>query len=210
MTVVGSGATLTSMSAARHDVHIAVTQEQFHRFVSARDWSADHSKVERLYSRIVVTPPPAYPHSKVIRKLILRLGEHVESRKLGELFESSQGYVLPSGDSVVPDLSFVSSARWSTVRSPEGVSYLPVVPDLVVEVLSRSNAASDRGPKKDIYEANGVGEYWLVDPRAREIVVFVRDEARGAFREETVFRGAERVRSAVVDGFEVAVSDVVV
>jgi Uma2 family endonuclease len=44
---------------------------------------------------------------------------------------------------------------------------LRIVPDLVVEVLSRKTASQDPGEKKAIYERNGVREYWLVDPRTR-------------------------------------------
>ena len=36
-------------------------------------------------------------------------------------------------------------------------------PDLVVEVLSQGTARFDRGHKKDVYEASGVKEYWIVD-----------------------------------------------
>jgi Uma2 family endonuclease len=50
-----------------------------------------------------------------------------------------------------------------------------VVPDLVVEVLSRSTKTRDRGEKKAIYEANGVIEYWLVDLERRTLTVFAFD-----------------------------------
>lgn len=44
-------------------------------------------------------------------------------------------------------------------------------PDLVVEVLSPSTAANDRGIKKDTYEKAGVKEYWIVDPVSKSIDV---------------------------------------
>ena len=50
--------------------------------------------------------------------------------------------------------------------------------DLVVEVLSNSNASRDRGEKKAIYERNGVREYWLVDPLARTLTAFILMEGR--------------------------------
>jgi Uma2 family endonuclease len=49
--------------------------------------------------------------------------------------------------------------------------FATVVPDLVVEILSPSTARRDRTEKKAIYAANGVREYWLVDPRRRHVVV---------------------------------------
>ena len=47
------------------------------------------------------------------------------------------------------------------------------VPDMVAEVLSRSTRRKDLTIKKDIYEANGVKEYWIIDPRARAVDVYI-------------------------------------
>jgi Uma2 family endonuclease len=49
------------------------------------------------------------------------------------------------------------------------------VPDLVVEILSPSTARRDRTAKRNAYERSGVDEYWLVDPRKRQVTVFVRE-----------------------------------
>ena len=46
-------------------------------------------------------------------------------------------------------------------------------PDLVVEVLSPSTAKNDKWLKKNAYEANGVPEYWIVDPVGRSIEVYL-------------------------------------
>jgi Uma2 family endonuclease len=91
----------------------------------------------------------------------------VKQRRNGKVLDSSQGFELPSGDTVEPDHSFVSNERWDAAPAPKLGEFLKVVPDLVVEVLSQKTASQDRGEKKAIYERNGVREYWLVDPRAR-------------------------------------------
>lgn len=39
------------------------------------------------------------------------------------------------------------------------------VPKFIAETLSPSSARRDRREKKDIYEAAGVEEYWIVTPR---------------------------------------------
>ena len=46
-------------------------------------------------------------------------------------------------------------------------------PDMVVEVLSYSTRRKDITIKKDTYEANGVREYWIVDPWAKIIDVYL-------------------------------------
>lgn len=40
-------------------------------------------------------------------------------------------------------------------------------PDLVVEMLSPSNAELDRTTKLTIYQRHGVAHYWLLDPATR-------------------------------------------
>jgi len=46
------------------------------------------------------------------------------------------------------------------------------VPDWVCEVLSPSTVVRDRGTKRDLYAAHGVGHYWIVDPDARVLEAF--------------------------------------
>ena len=48
---------------------------------------------------------------------------------------------------------------------------------MVVEVLSYSTRQRDLTVKKDTYEAYGVREYWIVDPRAKSVTVYIlKDE----------------------------------
>ena len=55
-------------------------------------------------------------------------------------------------------------------------------PDLVIEITSPGTGARDWKDKFDLYEENGVGEYWIVTPREQAISVFVRDAATGRYR----------------------------
>ena len=72
-------------------------------------------------------------------------------------------------------------------------------PDLIVEVLSPGTAKNDRGYKKDLYEAAGVKEYWIVDPVLRSIEAyllsdgkFVLDEVYALYPAEVGFTDKER------------------
>ncbi len=175
-----------------------VTREQFARFVHERERQGDVHRYELLNARVVMNPPAGYPHGEIGSALNELLRRFAVSRRLGRVFDSSQGFELPSGDVVEPDHSFVSSERWEAMGPPEEGAFLRVVPDLIVEVLSARTASSDRGEKKAIYERNGVREYWLFDWRARELTVFRLDEGR--FDRGVVFHETDRVASAVLPG----------
>ena len=154
-----------------------LSQEEFEAWVAAR-WRGDLSHYELLDGRVVMTPPAGYPHGSIEAALGGIIEPFVRTRNLGKCFGSSQGFALPSGDTVEPDYSFVATERWRAMPPPEEGCFLRVVPDLVVEILSSSTAAIDRGEKKDVYERSGVPEYWLIDPRARTLQVFTRQGDR--------------------------------
>jgi len=153
-----------------------------------------------------MTPPAGYPHGLIEGKLASILGPFIRDRRLGVYFGSSQGFELPSADTLAPDHSFVSTDRWQAMPPPQEGDFLKVVPDLVVEILSPSTASHDRGEKRAIYERSGVREYWLVDPRAREIVVFTL--RAGRFDAGQVYAEGAVVPSAVLSGLEIEVRSI--
>jgi Uma2 family endonuclease len=146
---------------------------------------------ELIDGAVVLTPPARYPHSDVTTNLVLAIGAHVAKRRLGRVYESSAGYELPSGDTLEPDVSFLSNLRLAMGPVPHPGGLLRIVPDLVVEVLSPSTERRDRTEKRRLYGRNGVEEYWLVDPATRIVTVLrlglagyddVREFACGAIR----------------------------
>ena len=182
-----------------------LSQEEFEAWVAAR-WRGDLNHYELLDGRVVMTPPAGYPHGAIEAALGGIIEPFVRARNLGKCFGSSQGFALPSGDTVEPDYSFVSTERWRAMPPPEEGRFPRVAPDLVVEILSPSTAAIDRGEKKDVYERNGVREYWLIDPRARTPQVFTRQGDR--FDAGRTFAEGQPFSSAVLAGLDFDVAAV--
>jgi hypothetical protein len=116
--------------------------------------------------------PGGWTHSGLAVRIVALLDAHVRRHRLGRVFESSLGYILPSGDVLEPDASFVSTRRFEADRPSRPNEYLRAVPNLVVEILSPGTAVRDRGEKKDLYEQGGVDEYWIVDSDHRAVTVF--------------------------------------
>lgn len=46
-------------------------------------------------------------------------------------------------------------------------------PDLIVEILSPGNSKKEMGIKFDLYLENEVKEYWIVDPTAKTVLVYI-------------------------------------
>lgn len=150
----------------------SLTQEEFFEFVRERSRFDDLNELELLNGRVVMTPPAGYPHGAIEGRIVGVLLRQEKGGSAGRVFASSQGFDLPSGDAVAPDASFISRDRLDAASPhPEG-RFLRVVPELVVEILSTSTASRDRGEKKAIYERNCIREYWIVDPRALDVLRF--------------------------------------
>lgn len=183
-----------------------VTQAEFFAWVEERAAQGDINHYELLNGRIVMTPPAGWPHGGVEAPLASTIYQHVASARVGMVFGSSQGFDLPSGDTVEPDHSYVSWDRWRAAPAPEPGKFLRVVPDLVVEILSGKTASRDRGEKKAIYERNGVREYWVVDPRARRFVRFVLRDGR--FDAGRAFEEGEEFESEILGGLRFPVAEI--
>ena len=79
---------------------------------------------------------------------------------------------LTDENKFVPDMMVVCDR--SKIKS-DGVHGAP---DLVVEVLSPSTAKDDRTRKKEVYEACGVPEYWLVSPTDKSIEIYLLESGK--------------------------------
>lgn len=144
-----------------------MTQEEFARWLETIPANDVHH-YELLDGFIVMEPPAHWPHGEVGAEALHRIKSYLRRRPLGRVFDSSQGFDLPTGDTVEPDVAFVSVARWNAQARPVH-GFPAVVPDLVVEVLSPSTKGIDQEQKKRIYERNGVLEYWLINPAAKNV-----------------------------------------
>lgn len=181
-----------------------MTQDQFAEWARAREgW--DPNGYELLNGRVVMNSPAGFPHGEVGSNIQLLLAGFVKPRGLGRVFDSSQGFELPSGDTVEPEHSYVSNERWSAAPPPEPGKFLRVVPDLIVEVLSASTATRDRGEKRGIYERNGVREYILVDWRARTLSAHVSESGRFVERGA----GVDTWESVVLPGLTFRASELI-
>jgi len=180
------------------------TQHEFWQWLNERPRS-DINHYELLNGRIVMTPPAGWPHGRIEVKLARMLDEHVSRAKLGIVLGSSTGFDLPSGDTVEPDVSFISSERLAAGPAPERRKFLRVVPNLVVEILSDPAARWDRTEKKGIYERNGVDEYWLVNPDRRDVTVF--HLAGGRYDAGVVF-ASDQIVSKLLPALAIAVDEV--
>ena len=92
-------------------------------------------------------------------ELSLYLAQH----DLGKVLGADGALRILPGIVKIPDVSFISWNRWPKEKLPRG-GIPALIPDLVIEVLSKSNAPAEMDTKLDRYFHSGVRLVWYIDP----------------------------------------------
>ncbi len=118
-----------------------------------------------------MAPAPGARHQDTLANLGMFVRSYVRQQGLGRVFFAPLDVKLSEEDVVQPDLLFVTQERRTIItdRGCEGT------PDLVVEVLSPSTSARDRGINRDTYAKFGVQRYWLIDAYAETVDILKLD-----------------------------------
>jgi Uma2 family endonuclease len=199
---MGSAQAITFVSES------VVSQEEFARWVAERP-ADDPNRYELLEGKIVMNPPVRWPEGEGELSIGALLRSYVVSRRLGRVFGPSQGFELPTGDTVAPDASYISQERWQAGPRPEPGQFLRIVPDLAVEVVSPSDPTRDRVQKRILYAQAGIREYWIVDLRRREVTLFF-SLVEGRFEAGQTLTEQQTLRSRALPGLEIPVAELLV
>lgn len=126
---------------------------------------------------------PAAPlyHSDFILELATSINFYLRRNKNGYVFTDDVDVHLPDGNFFKPDLVVVKKENASILKQGKAIYGAP---DMVVEVLSKATKKRDVTVKKDAYEASGVKEYWIVDPKYKSIDVYILRDGKFVFDNE--------------------------
>ncbi len=163
-----------------------------------RDEMSDDQTVEFVEGEIIIHSTARNRHLLVKYNVTTLLGTHVRRNSLGEVRDEKCLCVFPRND-YEPDVVFFGPPKAATF---ERETMLFPVPDLVIEVLSDSTEARDRGVKFDDYEAHGVGEYWIIDAHSELVEQYVIKDSRFQLLLKS---GSGEIVSRIVTGFRIPI-----
>ena len=156
----------------------------------------------------IMSPAANLGHSGIIMRLCMSIGSYCEENNdCGFVFVDNVDVHLPDGNYFKPDLTVVTKENEKILDWKGDING---VPDMVVEVLSKSTRKRDLTIKKDVYERNGVKVYWIVDPFSKTISVYLLKDGKYfledeyTYFDETEFNRLEDYEKAEVK-FEVPV-----
>jgi Uma2 family endonuclease len=167
----------------------------------ARLTPTDSGNYELHNGKIIFMPSPLSPHQNISMNLSVEMGSFIRQNKLGKLLAAPMDVRFTPNDVVQPDLLFISNEKLDRIkRIVEGA------PDLVVEIKSDGNTATDMSYKKYLYETSGVLEYWIIYPNKKTISIYTLIEDELRFQRTLTL--ADSLKSSVLVGFEMPVAAV--
>lgn len=163
----------------------------------------DSKRYELVRGDLVMMSPAGHEHGRIAGRIFLRLASHVEQHQLGETYAAETGFLIASSPDTVraPDAAFVSFDRLAQVPPTQG--FLPLAPDLVVEVVSPRDAFSEVEAKVRDWIHAGCRLVLVADPHNRTLHVYTPNS------EIRLFQSGERFLAGdVCNGWYLEVDDI--
>ncbi len=125
-------------------------------------------QLELVDGKIIVMGPSDIVSSEIGAELISLLRNWVKPRRLGRVFDSSGGFILPDSNLRAPDVSFVSAERLKRSKR----YFAEMVPDLTVEIKSQSDRIKPLQEKIQSFLELGARVAILIDPDKQTVTVY--------------------------------------
>jgi Uma2 family endonuclease len=179
-----------------------ITVEQFWELAQSSEYA--DMRLELVEGAIYAMPPAGGEHGEIAANLLISIGIEIRQRQLGHVTAAETGYILFRNDAGkdtvrAPDVGFVSFERWPE-RLPQ--KYIPVPPDLAIEVVSPTDMAEDIESKIDDYLRAGIRLFVFIYPATRTVSVYQNGSIARLSREDMIDF------SAVLPGFSLRVSEI--
>ena len=159
-------------------------------------------RFELVNGEIVPKVSPKYKHSIGQLRLLLALNQWCESGRHGRACPEWAVVLKRNGQDwvPVPDLTYVSYKRLS-VEWEEDLP-CPVLPELVVEIISPGQSFGLMTSKATDYLLAGIDRVWVVDNQAKSVTVFGNSEFPQTFWVN------DTISDVLLPGLAIAVTDI--
>ncbi len=123
---------------------------------------------------LIIMPPTGWGSGERNSELNFQVELWNRQRRLGRVFDSSTGFLLPTGAKYSPDVAWVLESRIQALN-PDPNLFLPLAPDLAIELRSATDRLSRLQQKMQVYRENGVRLGWLINPQDCQVEIYRLD-----------------------------------
>lgn len=118
-------------------------------------------------------PPPTRAHQQMVVELSRQISNFLVDKPC-EVYSAPFDVRLPRGDEADDEVDSVVQPDIAVISDPAKLDEAGCrgAPDWIIEVLSKRTAVKDQTLKRDLYEGQGVREYWLAHPVDRVLTIY--------------------------------------
>lgn len=150
-----------------------LTDEQFYQLCQAnRDLRLEMT----AQGELIIMPPTGGETGKRNSDINLDLALWNRQNKLGIVFDSSTGFILPNGAKRSPDAAWIPIEKWNALTSEQKQKFLPLCPDFVIELRSPTDNLKTLQAKMQEYIENGTRLGWLINPQDKQVEVYRQNQ----------------------------------
>ncbi|MDX2301794.1 MAG: Uma2 family endonuclease [Microscillaceae bacterium] len=163
-------------------------------------------KIEIIDYQIFIMDPSTR-HQKILTRVSAFMQIYALTHQLGDVYVAPVSLKISEGVVLKPDILYISVHKKKIVKERG----LDGAPDLVVEVISKSNYKKLREQKKQLYADFGVQEYWEIYPKKKKISIETLAQTENEKWEYQTFSEATKsgnIKSRVLEGFELTLEQV--
>ncbi|HZR01428.1 MAG TPA: Uma2 family endonuclease [Chloroflexota bacterium] len=122
----------------------------------------DGMRHELIDGELRTMSPGGGPHGRDGMRVSVSVATHVYANDLGECFAAETGFLFRRNPDRVraPDFAFIRADRMPAGSLPRG--YIPIPPDMVLEVVSPGDSATDVRDKVEEWLAFGCRAVWVL------------------------------------------------
>ncbi len=169
--------------------------------------------VELIKGKIMaMSPAPSLKHQNIITNLGGSLYQYFHKRPCKlfyapfdiKLYDSKKSKLRDQEvfSVVQPDLCIICDSEKLTEQGCNGA------PDWIIEVLSPGNSKKEMRLKFDLYQENGVTEYWLVYPYEQAVYQFVLNQDTEKYQLFAMYAGDDLARPYLFPELHIDLTDV--
>lgn len=185
-------------------------QNSVYTYADYLQWTFEE-RLEIIKGKIFRMPPaPARRHQDISFKLGVAIYNFLQKT-------SCKAYMAPFDVRLTPLKRKANPDQVYTVVQPDICVICDLeklddqgcvgAPDLIIEILSPGNSEKGMKEKYEVYQEDGVKEYWLVDSTERSVFIYLLNES-GIFIGLKPLIEEEILTSSILPGFEILVGDI--
>lgn len=152
-----------------------------------------------IYGELIMSPAPSPKHQDIVKKLFLIFNNTIDKNKLGITYFSPVDVYFDEENILQPDIVIIFKENYNKIKE----KFIQGAPDIVVEVLSTTNAYYDLKFKKNIYERFNVKEYWIVDPMESSVEIFTNQNQKFQLYQKSELPHSNLIQSSLLSDLKI-------